>query len=205
MSGESPFMREDEDLAGEMVLQAADQRSKGKGKARMERSGSDLRLNVHGTPKKKTGTDELPNPNADLITLSALESPFREEMDFRTLNLSDSLVAGAAEPPPLHTSGSTTGSSPRFHTATMTSPRLPESELAPVDADAIWSSFDEIEGETVLGKQTLRGWCDRAPDDAGMMLRGMGVGFVTQKVAVGEGVKPGKSSPPKFDRLLRAL
>ncbi|KAG9083742.1 hypothetical protein FS749_005774 [Ceratobasidium sp. UAMH 11750] len=188
ISGDSPFVREGEDLAGEMVLQAADERRKGKEKARMNESISHLRLDVHGTPKTAAGRDELlPNPNADLITLSALESPFRAETEFGTLNMSNSLVAGVTDP----TSDSTTISSPRFHTAPMTSPRLNGSDLAPVDADAIWSSFDVADGDTTLGKQTLRGWCERAPEHVGGMLRDMGVGFVTQKVMVEGGANPG--------------
>ncbi|KAG8685497.1 hypothetical protein FRC08_013078, partial [Ceratobasidium sp. 394] len=189
ISGDSPFVREGEDLAGEMVLQAADERRKGKEKARMNEPISHLRLDVHGTPKTGAGRDELlPNPNADLITLSALESPFRAETEFGTLNMSNSLVAGVTDP----TSDSTTISSPRFHTAPMTSPRLNGSDLAPVDADAIWSSFDVADGDTTLGKQTLRGWCERAPEHVGGMLREMGVGFVTQKVMVEEGANAGK-------------
>ncbi|KAG9076469.1 hypothetical protein FRC06_009488, partial [Ceratobasidium sp. 370] len=188
ISGDSPFVREGEDLAGEMVLQAADERRKGKGKTTMSESVSHLRLDIHGTPKTSAGRDELPNPNADLITLSAIESPFRAETEFGTLNMSNSLVADTTDP----TSDSTAISSPRFHTAVMTSPRLNGSDLAPVDADAIWSSFDVAEGDTALGRQTLRGWCERSPDDLGGMLREMGVGFVTQKVAVDEGANTSK-------------
>ncbi|KAJ1305664.1 hypothetical protein OPQ81_000659 [Rhizoctonia solani] len=119
---------------------------------------------------------EAANPNADLITLHAIESPFREETDFRTLSLD--------EPDPArHTSDT---SSPPFHTAVMTSPRLAQDggDLAPGDADAIWSSFDSVEADSgsSLGKQTLRGWCDRSPESVGNALRGMEVGFVTQKV-----------------------
>ncbi|KAG8735841.1 hypothetical protein FRC10_010089 [Ceratobasidium sp. 414] len=188
ISGDSPFVREGEDLAGEMVLQAADERRNAKGKARLSESVSHLRLDIHGTPKTSAGRDELPNPDADLITLSAVESPFRAETEFGTLNMSNSLVAGATD----LTSDSTAISSPRYHTAVMTSPRLSGSDLAPVDADAIWSSFDVADGDTALGRQTLRGWCERLPNDMGRMLREMGVGFVTQKVAVEEGANAGK-------------
>ncbi|KAG9118501.1 hypothetical protein FRC07_006954, partial [Ceratobasidium sp. 392] len=184
----SPFLREGEDLAGEMVLQAADERRKTKGKGKMKESASHLQLDVHGTPKTITEDENLPNPNADLITLSALESPFREETAFGTLNMSNSMVAGAADP----TSDSTTISSPRFHTAVMTSPRLAGSDLGSADADAIWSSFDVVEGDVTLGKQTLRGWCEQEPEHVGGRLRNMGVGFVTQNVVVEEGTKADK-------------
>ncbi|QRV93613.1 adaptin amino-terminal region protein [Ceratobasidium sp. AG-Ba] len=186
---DSPFVREGEDLAGEMVLQAADERRRAKGKGKATEAGGHLRLDMDGAPKKTTSLDGLPNPNADLITLSAVESPFREETEFGTLNMSSSVIAGAAEP----TSDSTAISSPRFHTAVMTSPRIAGSDLAPLDADAIWSSFDAIEGDMVLGKQTLRGWCEKAPENVGVALREMGIGFVTQKVAVeGENAKIGQ-------------
>ncbi|KAG8768188.1 hypothetical protein FRC12_005723 [Ceratobasidium sp. 428] len=184
----SPFLREGEDLAGEMVLQAADERRKSKGKGRMKESTSHLQLDIHGTPKTTPGAEDLPNLNADLITLSAVESPFREETEFGTLNMSNSMVAGTTDP----TSDSTTISSPRFHTAPMTSPRLAGSDLASADADAIWNSFDIAEGDMVLGKQTLRGWCERAPDHVGGMLREMGIGFVTQRVALEDGAKAGE-------------
>ncbi|QRW07779.1 adaptin amino-terminal region protein [Ceratobasidium sp. AG-Ba] len=183
---DSPFVREGEDLAGEMVLQAADERRRAKGKGKATEAGGHLRLDMDGTPKKTTSLDGLPNPNADLITLSAVESPFREETEFGTLNMSSSIIAGATEP----TSDSTAISSPRFHTAVMTSPRIAGSDLAPLDADAIWSSFDAIEGDMVLGKQTLRGWCEKAPENVGVALREMRIGFVTQKVVVeGENAK----------------
>ncbi|KAG8796563.1 hypothetical protein FRC12_019070 [Ceratobasidium sp. 428] len=184
----SPFLRGGEDLAGEMVLQAADERRKSKGKGKMRESTSHLQLDIHGTPRTISGAEGSPNPNADLITLSAVESPFREETEFGTLNMSNSMVAGTTDP----TSDSTTISSPRFHTAPMTSPRLAGSDLASADADAIWNSFDIAEGDMVLGKQTLRGWCERAPDHVGGMLREMGIGFVTQRVALEDGAKAGE-------------
>ncbi|CAE7117862.1 unnamed protein product [Rhizoctonia solani] len=126
-------------------------------------------------------TSETANPNADLITLHAVESPFREETEFRTLSLEES--------DPAHHASDT--SSPPFHTAVMTSPRLAQDggDLAPSDADAIWSSFDstELDSASSLGKQTLRGWCDRTPESVGNALRGMDVGFVTQKVGLKQG------------------
>ncbi|KAB5591144.1 Adaptin amino-terminal region protein [Ceratobasidium theobromae] len=139
-------------------------------------AGGHLRLEVLGS--KNLQDEPTPNPNADLITLSALESPFRAETDFRTLSMSDS-------DPIRRASGSTTTSSPRFHTAVMSSPHLNQEggELSPSDADAIWSSFDSGDGSaTTLGRQTLRGWCERTPESVGNALRGMDVGFVTQKV-----------------------
>ncbi|CUA77306.1 AP-4 complex subunit epsilon-1 [Rhizoctonia solani] len=175
---QSPFRRESEIMtsSSESPFDSGDpdednQTRKGKQRA------SHLQLDV----------SEAANPNADLITLHAVESPFREETDFRNLSLDES-------DPARHASDT---SSPPFHTAVMTSPRLVQDggDLAPGDADAIWGSFDssEVDSGSSLGRQTLRGWCDRTPESVGNALRGMDVGFVTQKV----GLKQGATSQEK--------
>lgn len=173
-SGDSPFVNASmEDLSG-----------KGKGRAR---SGDDLRLRL--------GPNNA-NPNADLITLSAVESPFREETAFGGLSLSTSAsLTELADPPragagsdshTMQASGSTTGSERAFHTAVMTSP----AEMAATEADTIWALFDEDEhgGEGGIGRQTLRGWCDRTPEAVGAALRGIDLGFVSQKVGADSGM-----------------
>ncbi|KAH7319559.1 hypothetical protein B0J17DRAFT_299663 [Rhizoctonia solani] len=168
---QSPFRRESEIMSSSSDSPFAsgdpdEESPTRKGKRR----ASQLQLDVSGEA----------NPNADLITLHAVESPFREETDFRSLSLDESQAHHASDT-----------SSPPFHTAVMTSPRLTQDggDLAPGDADAIWSSFDsvEIESASALGKQTLRGWCDRTPESLGNALRGMEVGFVTQKVGLKDG------------------
>ncbi|CAE6439876.1 unnamed protein product [Rhizoctonia solani] len=168
---QSPFRRESEIISSSSDSPFAsgdlDEESpvrKGK------RRASQLQLDV---------SDEA-NPNADLITLHAVESPFREETDFRNMSLDESQTHHASDT-----------SSPPFHTAVMTSPRLTQDggDLVPSDADAIWSSFDSVDTDSAsaLGKQTLRGWCDRTPESLGNALRGMEVGFVTQKVGLKHG------------------
>ncbi|KDN46725.1 hypothetical protein RSAG8_04105, partial [Rhizoctonia solani AG-8 WAC10335] len=143
--------------------------------------GSQTRKGKQPASHLQLDVSETANPNADLITLHAVESPFREETDFRTLSLDES-------DPARHASDT---SSPPFHTAVMTSPRLNQDggDLAPSDADAIWSSFDSAEADSTLslGRQTLRGWCDRSPESVGNALRGMDVGFVTQRVGLKHG------------------
>ncbi|KEP46731.1 adaptin amino-terminal region protein [Rhizoctonia solani 123E] len=169
---QSPFRRESEIMSSpndspfvSRDLDEENQTRKGK-----QRAGH-LQLDV----------SESANPNADLITLHAVESPFREETDLRTRSVDESDAVR-------HASDT---SSPPFHTAVMTSPRLTQDggDLAPGDADAIWSSFDSPEADPAssLGKQTLRGWCDRTPESVGNVLRGMDVGFVTQKVGLKHG------------------
>ncbi|CAE6464863.1 unnamed protein product [Rhizoctonia solani] len=169
---QSPFRRESEIMStpSDSPFTSGDLNEDGQTR-KGKQSASQLQLDV----------SETANPNADLITLHTVESPFREETDFRTLSLDES-------DPARHASDT---SSPPFHTAVMTSPRLTQDggDLAPNDADAIWSSFDsaEIDAASSLGKQTLRGWCDRTPESLGDALRGMEIGFVTQKVGLKHG------------------
>ncbi|CAE6384734.1 unnamed protein product, partial [Rhizoctonia solani] len=173
---QSPFRRESEIRSSSSDSIVSSDLDAGSSTQKGKRSVSHLELDISGTA----------NPNADLITLHAVESPFREEPNFGNLSLDEAAVRHASD-----------SSSPPFHTAVMTSPRIAQDggDLAPSDADAIWSSFDSVEADSAssLGKQTLRGWCDRTPESMGNALRGMEVGFVTQKV----GLKPGHTSQEK--------
>ncbi|KAF8751067.1 ARM repeat-containing protein, partial [Rhizoctonia solani] len=122
------------------------------------------------------------------------QSPFRRESEIRSSS-SDSIVSSDLDAAAARRTPDT--SSPPFHTAVTASPTHGQDggDLAPSDADAIWNSFDSADADSSssLGKQTLRGWCDRTPETVGNALRAIEVGFVTQKV----GPKPGHASKEK--------
>ncbi|ELU38588.1 hypothetical protein AG1IA_07381 [Rhizoctonia solani AG-1 IA] len=167
---QSPFRRESEIRSSSSDSIVSSDLDAGSSTQKGKRSVSHLELDVTGSA----------NPNADLITLHTVDSPFREENDFGNLSIDE---AAARRTPDT--------SSPPFHTAVTASPHMAQDggDLAPSDADAIWNSFDSAEADSSssLGKQTLRGWCDRTPETMGNALRAIEVGFVTQKV----GPKPG--------------
>ncbi|GAB1524306.1 hypothetical protein RhiTH_007459 [Rhizoctonia solani] len=173
---QSPFRRESEIRSSSSDSIVSSDLDAGSSTQKGKRSVSHLELDVTGSA----------NPNADLITLHTVDSPFREENDFGNLSIDE---AAARRTPDT--------SSPPFHTAVTASPHMAQDggDLAPSDADAIWNSFDSAEADSSssLGKQTLRGWCDRTPETMGNALRAIEVGFVTQKV----GPKPGHASKEK--------
>ncbi|KAF8729939.1 hypothetical protein RHS02_07749, partial [Rhizoctonia solani] len=158
LTPQSPFRRESEIRSSSSDSIVSSDLDAGSSTQKGKRSVSHLELDVTGSA----------NPNADLITLHTVDSPFREENNFGNLSIDE---AAARRTPDT--------SSPPFHTAVTASPHMAQDggDLAPSDADAIWSSFESAESDSSssLGKQTLRGWCDRTPETMGNALRAIEV------------------------------